>query len=270
MKKIIILTGNELRHQYFKKKLSLDNRFSIITTYCEAAENIIDKAAAEQTTTKRTEHILARQQSEIDFFEEFINATQDKSNSLFMERGDINNEENIQRIVSANPDLIVVYGASILHQNLLSHFPKKILNVHLGLSPYYRGVATNFWPLVHNLPECVGATFMYVDAGIDTGEIIHQLRAEYEDYDTPSAIGNRLIRNMTTVYSNLIYNLDCITSTTPPVFNVYRKLCKKNDFNELAVEGLYANFKDGIIENYLRNKKSRNRLFPIVENEVLL
>ena len=40
----------------------------------------------------------------------------------------------------------------------------------------------------------VGATFMYIDAGIDTGEIIHQIRADIVIGDSPHSIGNRLIK----------------------------------------------------------------------------
>ena len=53
-------------------------------------------------------------------------------------------------------------------------FSRKFLNVHLGLSPYYRGSGTNVWPLINTEPDMVGAT-LCIDAGIDNGEIIHQI-----------------------------------------------------------------------------------------------
>jgi len=48
----------------------------------------------------------------------------------------------------------------------------------LGLSPYYLGSGTNYWPLVNEKPEFVVATFMHIDTDIDTEEIIHQIRAK--------------------------------------------------------------------------------------------
>ena len=39
----------------------------------------------------------------------------------------------------------------------------KILNLHLGISPYYKGSGTNYFPLVNNEPQYVGATFMFLD-----------------------------------------------------------------------------------------------------------
>ena len=58
----------------------------------------------------------------------------------------------------------------------LKVFSNKILNIHLGLSPFYRGQATNYWAFVNNEIQFIGATFHKIDGGIDTGPIIHQIR----------------------------------------------------------------------------------------------
>ena len=50
------------------------------------------------------------------------------------------------------------------------------------MSPYYEAWR-NYWPLVNNEPECVGATFMKIDGGIDTGPILHQIRANFKIKD---------------------------------------------------------------------------------------
>jgi len=40
-KRIIILTGNELRHEFFRKFIALDNKIEIINTYCEGTEKAL-------------------------------------------------------------------------------------------------------------------------------------------------------------------------------------------------------------------------------------
>ena len=50
---------------------------------------------------------------------------------------------------------------------------------------------------MNNEFEFFGYTFMYLDEGIDTGEIIHQGRPKIFPYDNPHQIGNRLIKKMT-------------------------------------------------------------------------
>ena len=42
-KKIIILTGNETRHKYFKQYLANDDRFTVLKTYCEGLEKSLKK-----------------------------------------------------------------------------------------------------------------------------------------------------------------------------------------------------------------------------------
>src|SRR5690606_10372264 len=104
---------------------------------------------------------------------------------------------------------------SLIREPLLSAFQGRFLNVHLGLSPYYRGSGTNFWPLVNGEPEFVGATFMHIDAGVDTGEVIHQIRARIFPGDTPHQIGNRLIADMARVYAALIRDFDRLERMPP-------------------------------------------------------
>jgi methionyl-tRNA formyltransferase len=50
------------------------------------------------------------------------------------------------------------------------------VNLHLGLSPRYRGSHCVFWPLYNEEPEWIGVTVHYVDAGIDSGPILAQAR----------------------------------------------------------------------------------------------
>ncbi|MCW3106788.1 MAG: formyltransferase [Segetibacter sp.] len=269
LKQVVILTGNELRHQYFRKKIALKSGIKVLKTYCESAENLIEKGAMQVSSIQRERHLLSRAQSEKDFFEAFTNTVEDLSNAAVINRGEIN-DICFEEITALNPDLVIVYGASILQEPLLSAFSKRILNVHLGLSPYYRGAATNFWPLVDRNPACVGATFMYIDAGIDTGEIIHQVRASYNFFDTPSTIGNRLIKDMTEVFAEIIIKYDSLIKPGVPAYSNFRKFFKKRDFTENSVEQLYLNFREGMIEAYLDKLDEHNGLFPIVTNKAVI
>lgn len=269
MKKIIILTGNELRHRYFRKKIALNSGIQVLRSFCESEEDLIEKGAAQASATKRQQHLLAREQSEKDFFEVFTNIAEDLSNAVVISRGEINNVVCFEEIKSLEPDLIIVYGASLLKDPLLSRFPNKILNVHLGLSPYYRGAATNFWPLVDRNPACVGATFMYIDAGVDTGEIIHQVRASYNFFDTPSTIGNRLIKDMSEIFSEIIVKHERLVKPAVTGYTGFEKLYKKRDFKEEAVEQLYLNFEGGMVEEYLSKMNEMNSRFPIVTNPAI-
>ena len=111
----------------------------------------------------------------------------------------------------------------------------------------------------------VGATFMYIDAGIDTGEIIHQIRADIFLDDSPHTIGNRLIRKMTSTYTDIISKFSCLEREKQPVNK--GKLYLHKDFTSNACKKLYRNLEMGMIENYLNSSK---QLPYIVINKGLL
>ena len=93
--------------------------------------------------------------------------------------GACNDPAEVALMTAARPDVVLVFGTGILREPLLSAFDGRIINIHLGLSPYYRGAGTNFWPLVNREPEYVGATIHYLDAGIDTGPILAHAQADH-------------------------------------------------------------------------------------------
>ncbi|MFN5417913.1 MAG: formyltransferase family protein [Flavobacteriia bacterium] len=86
----------------------------------------------------------------------------------------INADEVIEITKQVKPDLIVVSGTSLIKEKLLSLKPDRgIVNLHTGLSPYIKGGpnCTN-WCIAMNQPYFIGNTIMWIDAGIDTGNII--------------------------------------------------------------------------------------------------
>lgn len=266
-KRIILLTGSELRHDFFRKFLALQPDIEIIQTYCEGTEKSLGAfIEKEENSQMRKKHVTAREQSEKDFFGAFVETAEDLSNPLSLPKGDINNPEYVKQIIDMNPDVIVAYGCSLIKEPLLEAFPNRFLNVHLGLSPYYRGSGTNYWPLVNGEPEFVGATFMYIDAGIDTGEIIHQIRARVFWGDTPSSIGNRLISDIVPVYANIIKNFNSLPKMPQPKIPENEKVCRQKDYDEKSVETLYENFQNGLVEKYIEEQSLRWEKSPIVEN----
>lgn len=267
MKKIILLTGTELRHEFFRKYLGKSPELEVVGTYCESPMDSGKLTNHGGESDLRKKHLEARLQSEIDFFKLFNETCQDTSNPIFIHRGQINEPSVIENISSLAPDYIVSYGCSIIKPELINRFSGRFINLHLGLSPYYRGSGTNFWPLVNNQPEMVGATFMHIDEGIDTGEIIHQIRAKTSVFDNVHTIGNRLIKDAAKVIVKiLVEGFEKSKSEGKNQHFVHEKVYKNKDFNEESVQKLYQNFQDGMIERYLENKELRDNEAPIQQN----
>lgn len=266
---IVILTGAELRHEFVRKSLGIADDIQVRLAYCE--DTSLQRSVLDQydVNNERLAHLERRLQSEKDFFSAMHKFCPDRTKPIFVKKGDINRSVHVEKIISLNPDLIVAYGCSIVKEPLLEAFNGRILNVHLGLSPYYRGSGTNYWPLVHNRPEYVGATFMYMDAGIDTGEVIHQIRARIFTGDSPHQICNRLIFDMALVYGDIIRKYESLTKMkqlpAPSDAHYYRR----NDFTEESVVTLRSNFLSGMIEKYIGEKNGRCEAVPIVINSIV-
>ena len=271
MKRIVILTGPELRHVFFRKYMALSENIEVINCYCEGQEKSFRTLTEKDVSTNdaRLKHLSARDQSEEDFFGLFIETAADQSYPVHLPKGEINCPKYTEAIINSKPDLLIAYGCSIIREPLLTVFKGRFLNVHLGLSPYYRGSGTNYWPLVNGEPEYVGATFMYIDSGIDTGEIIHQIRAKYSWGDTPSQIGNRFIVEMSLVYRNIIVNFERLEKMSQLPIPSNEKVYKIKDYTEESVVTLYRNFESGLIERYLNEEVDRCTKVPILTNPAL-
>ncbi|MES2761307.1 MAG: formyltransferase family protein [Bacteroidota bacterium] len=87
---------------------------------------------------------------------------------------DINSEQVYIATNEKQPDLIIVSGTKMIREKLLSlRPPLGIMNLHTGLSPYVKGGpnCTN-WCLANNEFHMIGNTIMWIDKGIDSGNII--------------------------------------------------------------------------------------------------
>lgn len=85
------------------------------------------------------------------------------------------NDSRVQEFSSKlNPDLIIVSGTALIKGgNLLTQSKYGIINLHTGLSPYIKGGpnCTN-WCLSIGETHLIGNTIMWIDEGIDSGNLI--------------------------------------------------------------------------------------------------
>jgi len=103
-----------------------------------------------------------------------------------------NNVEFIEEITSLNPDVIcvVAYG-KILPKEILDIPKLGCINVHGSLLPKYRGAAPIQWAVL-NGDKTTGITTMYMDEGMDTGDMILKEEVEIGEDETTGELWNRL------------------------------------------------------------------------------
>lgn len=102
------------------------------------------------------------------------------------------NEEFIEEIKKLNPDVIcvVAYG-KILPKEILDIPKYGSINVHGSLLPKYRGAAPIQWAVL-NGDKTTGVTTMYMDVGMDTGDMILKEEIEIGENETTGEVWERL------------------------------------------------------------------------------
>lgn len=81
-------------------------------------------------------------------------------------------------------DVYVVFGASFIKGPLCDHLVSHgAINIHMGVSPYYRGSSTNFWAMYDRRPEYVGATIHLLSNGLDSGPMLFHAFPAPDDAD---------------------------------------------------------------------------------------
>ena len=97
-----------------------------------------------------------------------------------------------EELSELNPDLfcVVAYG-KILPKDILDIPKLGSINVHGSLLPKYRGAAPIQWAVI-NGDKKTGITTMYMDAGMDTGDIILQEEVKIDEDETTGELWERL------------------------------------------------------------------------------
>jgi phosphoribosylglycinamide formyltransferase 1 len=89
-------------------------------------------------------------------------------------------------------DLVVLAGfMRIVGAVFLAAYPRRIINIHPSLLPKYRGANAAAQALAAG-DKMTGCTVHYVDAGVDTGEIIAQREVPVEPGDTADTLQARI------------------------------------------------------------------------------
>ena len=106
----------------------------------------------------------------------------------------LRSDESYEILKELAPDLIVVvaYG-KILSKNILELPPMGCINVHGSLLPKYRGAAPIQWSII-NGEEITGITTMYMNEGLDTGDMLLQEEVSIGENETSGELFDRLCK----------------------------------------------------------------------------
>tara|TARA_B100000029_G_C17571970_1_gene956907 strand:+ start:1098 stop:1763 length:666 start_codon:yes stop_codon:yes gene_type:complete len=108
------------------------------------------------------------------FTGEFVNKYQKNIITLPILYGELNNLSLSFLTNFLKSDIYIVFGSSYIKGELIDFLvSQKAINIHAGVSPYYRGTDCNFWALYDNNPHLVGSTIHLLSKGLDSGPMLY-------------------------------------------------------------------------------------------------
>lgn len=132
-------------------------------------------------------------------------------------------------------DVFIVFGASYIRLPLVDRLiAGRAVNIHMGLSPWYRGSSCNFWALYDGRPELVGATIHRLSRGLDSGAMLFHVRPPVEAVD-PFVFGMKAVRAAQDGLVQALKGGELLDlPTVPQDRSLEVRYTKNRDFNDAA------------------------------------
>lgn len=193
---IVFLTGSHPRHAYMAGCVAATGLLSALVI--EAREEHVPQppaglSRAEAGLFKR--HFAERAEAERHFFGDEV--VWPDAPVLNVDCEGLNGSKTVAFVDAAAPAVLLSYGVHKLNVPFLSSFAGAHLwNIHGGLSPWYRGVITHFWPSYLLEPQMTGMTVHELTQDIDGGGVMHQSVAPLVAGDGLHQLACRAVRSL--------------------------------------------------------------------------
>lgn len=179
IKSITVFTSNQPRHLNLINEIAkiCDRVFAVIETTTVHPGEVEDFYRKSEIMQKYFAKVI---QSEKRFFGD-VSFLPSNVSPLVIKMGDLNkvNLSILKR--SLDSDLFVVFGSSYIKGDLIEILVnKKSINIHMGVSPYYRGSSCNFWAMKNKDYHLVGSTIHMLSKGLDSGEMLFHALPSFE------------------------------------------------------------------------------------------
>jgi len=261
--RVALLTGDGLRHRFVAQRLAQST--DLIAVISEAKSSIMPQSQLLESDERRIveRHFAERDQVEQQMLGDTLKFPD--TEMLRPANGTINSTGTLAWLQALNPDFVLLYGSSIIKPPLLDYYDGRMINIHLGLSPYYRGSGTNFWPLVSREPECIGATIHLAAQDVDAGAILAQVRPAAEITDRAHELGTKTIIAALDLLPDALALYAAGQLRPQPQQLGLGRTFRQKDFNAGSVQTMWQHFDTKMMAEHLDAAEERCRKYPIVD-----
>lgn len=267
--KILIFTGTHQRHKFIQSEIlkHCDDALSIIVQ----REDVMPQpphGISKHDKDLFVRHFGNRQKIELEKFncEEISNI--DKNKSIQVNPSELNTLEIAKEVQDFDADIAFIFGANLILEPVLSVLPENKINMHLGLSPWYKGAATLFWPFYFLQPQFAGVTFHQIIENPDAGEIIHQCVPQLLKGQTIHEVGANCViqskNDITLLFNHWQKNKYFKGKIQKTSGRLWRS---KYDFHPSHLRVVYDLYDDKIVDSYLSGELEQRspNLFSCLE-----
>jgi methionyl-tRNA formyltransferase len=223
--KAIIITADGLEHRYVTNRLSrvLGNDLSAIIVEQHSNQEVFFKKVRhlakrygywrilERITTKILRNVLRENQRRKLALRKVLGESClgfDYCCSVTIVPS-ANAPHSVELLKNIKPDFLFIYGTSVIGGKLLSIPSRAALNLHTGISPYYRGSDTVFWALFNNDPQMVGSTVHRCTPDIDGGDIYGTVSVKLAPSDDRHMAFAKCVKEGAELYASIANRLVC-------------------------------------------------------------
>jgi methionyl-tRNA formyltransferase len=268
--RIVVITGDDLEHRYLANRLAVQIRPTAIVVDHGKPVRALDRykrlwrrytlrqlySRAVLATFKKLERHDARRRARIMSVFGPANCLEFSHPELLQHVHGINTAEGVRVVSSLEPDLILVFGTGIVGNKILSLARRVALNMHTGISPYYRGCDCSFWPVHNGEPHMLGATVHECTSQIDGGKILGTTRADLAADDCLFSVFARCVIAGTELYArtvNQLVSADVAVADQNLSVGAEYKAYMRDLWSELRAR---HSIRTGLIRHYLENSTS--------------
>ncbi len=152
---------------------------------------------------------------------------------------------------SLGADTAISYGIHKVDEETLQALPKRAWNIHGGLSPWYRGNITLFWPFYFLKPNWAGMTIHQLTQRLDGGNIIHHSVPELARGDGIHDVACKAVKQAGEDLVRLLQMVEAGVEPVPVPQKSSGKLFTSTDWTPQHLRLIYNTFDNDIVDRYL-------------------
>jgi len=262
---ILLIIGSHLRHKKFLETVS--NKIKISAVIMEEREDSIPDPSFIRNKIDKKNFIKHFKNRELCEKKYFTIKNKIIDTDVFLIKNIKKDQNKCKKILNkTKPNIVFSFGVSLIPSALVKIMPKYSINLHSGLTPYYKGAACNFWPFYFLEPNWAGMTFHLLSNKLDSGNIIHHTVPRLS---TKDSIHDVSCKAQLKSFKDCLKIIKMIENKKikDHKINSNGKLFLKKDFRPEHLRIIYNLHNDDIVKKYLLKKtiKTKPKIISIYD-----